>query len=762
MYDTIKRSVMLLTVVCMGYSVQAANLRVVYVDPAHGQSTNSGASWQNALGAEDLQRAIDMASDFVQNSVSKGKPQEAFVLVKGNEKKLGEIVLRYGVNIYGGFDPDCESLMTDEVPERQAVAAPFAVKSKVSRIATSEVDNFPASGLQTIVDGFVVSPSAQAGVKQSVVQPLIDINPKVKEGKNSVPAVAIRNCIVCDADASQSSINIANISNALAYGMLFYNNSIKKGQSTLYLGEQGWGVHLTVEGVATDNAGTSSDKLNYDMGHYRASFINFERDAATRKSFSGYNYYISDEKYDVRALNYQLTEKSVFIDACDAVEELPASLQKLIDYSKDCDLLGNRRLLKGVTASDKSDRGAFETWCVAEGATVATEHTATNPHFYPHEGSVVYLMEGSSLCLGAEQVVTKPGYLLLKEGASLYGQGHEVQVAYLSVEREVKAKGDIVALPYAMGYYYQPVSGTWQNITSNALLGPTTYSYDAQTGVLTLQADVTCKSYNGVKRADTFYRPSDTNSGCWDQLIETDASACQGVNFLPGRERTAMFRFTAKGVSIDDYLYAEELYSGYKSVAFQQHNLESDKGNGQITSSENMGWNCFGIPYLVSDYRPYLGADGETYAGGAYMMQIPRQLWLWYNGKQTPDGGTVDVNGAGFCPVSSWSSDSESWHLEAGETGRLWLGEGIFAQTATFNASEMVDFYLPVYKNEIEEDSVASRTNARFVGSHIGTLGIDHISSKEDEMMFDMYGRCLPNPVERGFYISDKKKVFVK
>ena len=157
-----------------------------------------------------------------------------------------------------------------------------------------------------------------------------------------------------------------------------------------------------------------------------------------------------------------------------------------VDFSHDHDLLGNPRRLGG-----KVDNGCFETWKVAEGKLLYATN-ATNPkpdlnryvasipttdpgwddikmvpqgvywtenyggHLYPHLGSVVYVEKDGVLSLDQNEtthtgsIVTpykggtplfsgataiRPGYLLVKEGGSVYGNGNTLQAEYVAVER---------------------------------------------------------------------------------------------------------------------------------------------------------------------------------------------------------------------------------------------------------------------------------------------------------------------------------------
>ena len=143
--------------------------------------------------------------------------------------------------------------------------------------------------------------------------------------------------------------------------------------------------------------------------------------------------------------------------------------QKFIDFSQDRDILGNPRLLFTTV-----DRGAFETWRVADNAVNATEVTnetetadddadgrADCPvknyggHTYPHVGSVVYIGENASLLVKtgnfpSELSALVPSYLLLKKGASFYGQGNFIRVPYVATEHAFAANQQyaLFSLPY--------------------------------------------------------------------------------------------------------------------------------------------------------------------------------------------------------------------------------------------------------------------------------------------------------------------------
>lgn len=81
-----------------------------------------------------------------------------------------------------------------------------------------------------------------------------------------------------------------------------------------------------------------------------------------------------------------------------------------------------------------------------------------------------------------------------------------------------------------------------------------------------------------------------------------------------------------------------------------------------------MGWNLFGIPYLVSRYDL-----GET--------DIPHVVYQWNDGT--------------YSTVQTWEGgESATGHRNAS------VGEGMFTQTAVIGTAENLHFPRPVYREE--------------------------------------------------------------
>ncbi len=229
--------------------------------------------------------------------------------------------------------------------------------------------------------------------------------------------------------------------------------------------------------------------------------------------------------------------------------------------------------------------------------------------------------------------------------------------------------------------------------------------------VLTLTPGGSAYTYNGLRRSAWNYQFLKTESGCWDAL-STTAAASQGVLFIPAEAGT--YRFTGQGASMQDYIYREVQDETFKTVTLTQNDdYRSDYGGADFTSKEDMGWNCIGLPYLVSAYKPY---DTESFTGNArYNMDIPHKLWLYYDGAAAPDGSTVNGDG-GYYSVSSWDT-TDNWHLPTGSIPSVWVGEGIFTQTAAVSSTEDLTFYRPVYTDPASGAKAAPALTRAYVGT---------------------------------------------
>ncbi len=770
------------------YEYQNNLNRIIYVNP-NVSLTGLGNSWSDPVAYGNLQAAIDLASVYHVNNTD----EEAYVFVKGagtghTGLHLGEsITMRDGVSVYGSILPtrtddcpytpvdingsivrtykqtDIDDYVTTVTAERGGIASPAANRTTVSgiKVPTSTSFDDTRDNIVSVVDGFDVTATNTANTSGTVTEPVIDIQPT-----NAGGHVALRNIIVHDNDASATEfVNIANVNNALLYEALFRDNKVSATGCQLRIMSNGYGVNLTVEGktIGADNSTTYNGTDNLKKDHIFNSLVNYGGQAATENTLSGYNYKVADSN-----LNYQLTEKSQHIDQCstDNPIESVTSLAQFINYDTDRDLLGNLRLLRGVSSDDKIDRGAFETWRVDQDVVCTSKDADDNlTNYYPHTGSVVYIMQGNSLVMEQYETQTtdgvttqtsgtalRPAYLLLQEGASLYGNGNAVNVGYVGVERQVSNNGSMVGLPYSM--YYKG--------TEAATNGVGTPAYSSN-GVLTLSAaNAEAYSYNGVSRAAWDSEFYDTQSAYWTPLYGTATDANKGVLYKPAVDRT--YRFTSQGSAdnMDTYVYTETAGGISKTVTLQQYDdRTSTDGGADFTEKEDMGWNCIGLPWLVSQYDP--SATEALSGDNRRNMDIPHTLWLWYDGKTYPDGTTAADGDGGFYSVSSW--DTSDWHLATDDAARIWTGEGIFTQTSAVADTEDLLFYRPVYSTtspskgatfDSEEDEPTVRRNARYyVASHDtddapGALNIrvrDHVvyvsglQGGESIIVYDTVGR---------------------
>ncbi len=620
----------------------------------------------------------------------------------------------------------------------------------------------------TLVDGFYVSATID-GVNDggSITEPVISVTPQSPDAK-----VILRDIVVYDNDASAApGVNIANIKNALVFGSLFRDNKTHDNETpadftddpaVLHLDDGAWGASLTVEGKTTtlptgktgiispynghgmddrDLGLTGTGKLDAQTARRDAektnrivnSIVNYDGQdaelasrtdtlvtAQTKYTLSGHNYRRSDHN-----MYYQLTEGSKHINEIpiksgeQGNEFLPERWRRFVNYGNGRDMLGNRRLLtlRNLTDAEKTadieellDRGAFETWRVEKDT-----RTTTEGHFTPHSGSVVYLMEGVNFVCGTDLM---PGFLLLKKGASLYGNGHKVQSSFISVERTINPGGNVVSLPFRMDY------SAGQSFSDG--VGIPTYADAPEEdrtrplGALSLTPDPGAKVYKymGDLRSEWNHEFQNDNADAWEELLpdaKTGAilvPANQGVFFEPsGIEEPTLYAFTAMDSLWNKNVYEEDPAEDYKEIELVQYDdresaSTDNSGNtgADFTSQENMGWNCIGLPYLVSNYQTH-NKNYAALAGASvdYNMHLPHTLWLYYDGLLATDGTAVDGDG-GFYSVPSWEFTetktdgvvtANNWHLPAGEQARIWWGEGFFVQTAAVSARENLRFYRP-------------------------------------------------------------------
>ncbi len=717
------------------YEYQNVLNRILYVDP-NKTGENTGLGWEHAFAIGHLQNAIDLAALYHLN-----KPDEqAYVFIKGatqGNKDLHTeetLTVRDGVSVYGGihsmFTTECEIASVDNVTgERtytdaalgnfvQAVTShnegfigPNTNRTAIYGIQTNKYtlfDTTPENGITTLIKGFHVTGNTDA------TAPLIDIDPQVATGATGLPKVALTNIVTYE-NTTATDVPVARVKNALIYESLFRNNNTNpdntptdNNASVLELGGDAWAVSITAEGKVTGVDGSTwlnggKDRTEELASHIVNSIANFRGEDtrteidpdATRNTLTGHNYVRND-----RNCYYQLTERSKHINEIKIAsgtqgnEFLPANLRSFVNYRTDRDLLGNPRLLTLITGDGTDqllDRGAFETWKIDR----YLVETKEEGHFNPHTGSVVYIMEGCNLKCGIELY---PGYLLLKEGASLWGNGQNVKLSFVAVERTIQPGGSVVSIPYNLDYATQAEKPVYEEngVLNLAQTTHSTFDYDAAQRSAWNHEFHKVDSENWVAQAENAITPKN-----------------QGVLFVPEETEATVYRFTGKGYQFDDFVYEEKEEERFKQVVLTQHDdRTSTEGSADFTSKEDMGWNCIGLPYLVSNYE----TQKTTYSGeeGIYNLNLPHTLWLYYDGTMGRDGELVDGDG-GFYSVPSWSDVTAEWHLGTNlDRPRLWMGEGIFTQTAAVDAEETLTFYRPVLSIPEEIEVKGERRNTRF------------------------------------------------
>ena len=350
-------------------------------------------------------------------------------------------------------------------------------------------------------------------------------------------------------------------------------------------------------------------------------------------------------------------ESSKAINAGTKDFTLNESIKDYVDLSNDRDILGNPRTLGGTV-----DMGCFETWSIADGESRFA--TAKDNH-YPHEGSVVYIGKKASLSLGdtekASQIFTgenafMPGYLLLKAGASLYGNGNIIHASYVAAE-----------CSFPKGMQYTLMSMPFPYDYANAL----TTTTDGNGNISEAKYPIpTGKTYDGEKRSAWNYDFHTSDSPCWEEMASTKVNACDGwlLKFKEPLTVDTDIRFTSFGSQDGDYVYSED--GSAKTVTLTQYNKVVADGSAHFTKLENMGWNLKGMPWLVSGYNTAHWAVGK-----GYDMSAPHMFY------------TLTADGNNFTTSQSWNDKASS----------LDFGSAFFTQTAVIGdkATETVTFALP-------------------------------------------------------------------
>lgn len=670
--------------------------RIIYVDPNKMTRTGTGESWENAYEYGRLQNAIDATSVYLITEAA--DKEEAYVFVKGKrEGSTSEsITLRNGVQVYGSIDPGYSKQVVETInggnisyaennitayleqlhTDRPGLAGTHTYRTQVNGVSTTAT----SYSKQTLLDGFLVSNPNSTDVATVV------LNDNTLSEQNHL---AMRNCIVAGNRVTGDDEPVVNVGNGLLYNVLVQENISGASAPVVKVGANGRMVNCTVvaheAGKNTvETVESDTTRLVFNCVTYNVTDNKIGR-TETNQAFSSANntinvspfapylqpgttaYHADKPEYltENHYLWYQLHEKAKDLESADdrVNSKLPEKLRGYINLSSDRDVLGNPREVSSMV-----DRGCFETWQVkGEGSMEMSDA------YIPQEGSVVYIQPGASLKLNkAMTQVFRPAYLLLRQGASLYGQGANVELEYVAVERKVAKKGySLLSLPY-----------------DYALGNAVRVNDDDSSGALTETTvdDAKMHTYDGAKRATYSYHFVEDDSPCWIELATGEiCPANQGVLLTVDTE--GLYRYTAYANAKNNYIYTEGGSETFKKVVLTQYN-HTPADNAVFTSLENMGWNLVGMPYLVSNYPTSTPTGNDT-----YQMNIPHVIY------------TLDAQG-NYSPKQSWDAGAD-----------LSIGQAFFTQTATLDDAERLKFQLPVFPTTKAGDTRALLCVAGAAGS---------------------------------------------
>lgn len=728
------------------YEFRDALERVLYVNPDPAITGGDGSTWQYAI--QDVQQAINLAALY-----SDINGAEAFVFVRGNsEQNMGRLTLRPGVNVYGSVtlldeaprlnladrtadladgDRDLDLIRQYEAKvrtSRTGMATKTATTNSLIAGLTTE-GSFGNSThtnkyyLSTILDGFHITCPKDA---LPTTEPIVNLTP-ASVGTNH--AVALRNAVIYGNNQAVTHDSqtepLVKATDALLYNVLLVDNETPAASTAhnglIYLGANAYALGVTAvqNGMSREKAFTGGGDPSPVEDRYVGCIYHNPADEPAQTPFVQHQVKAKSDPEttlfaDTYHAKYQLKDGQSNIDALTAEQVSNAiSASKYfgttvanygpdyhhpINLAVDLDLMSNPRAV-----NSKMDFGALETWTLTSTRVANTkpEATLTDSSWdgnggglkykdetytpisftvpnYPQEGSVIYLnyLKGETSTSGtlsldyallpADYTLT-PSYLLLQQGASLYGNGVGVQAVQVAVDKGLSTDGTIVALPYAI----------------NSITGSGTPA---------------CYKYNGLKRSHWQYKFHASNSDAWNEVATTPFSSANNGILVTGINGTA--RIMGYGSNETAYVYTELRDGKSKSVTLTPNDdTESTNNAADFTDKDNMGWNLIGLPYLVSEYKPYAtnSTSGYTHtmdgiSSEVSALHIPHTLWIYYN--EVQDGKSTGSNSAGYYSVPSWDSTPANWHMTSG-TPAIWWGEGLFLQTAA--KAETLTFYRPDY-----------------------------------------------------------------
>ena len=679
------------------YECLATLQRVLYVQPTLSAfAAGDGSSWEHPFGQGQLQNAIDAAAVYTylrQNDPTR-EDRKAYVFVKGSydSHEHTEIHARDGVFVYGSLpnnfndtaaiDPETDQFTNEECQRyvnyvrasSTGVASPNATPTRINLIHM-EGDNF---GTGFLLDGFVIT---NPGTEMHE-------SPVILDNEMST----LRNCLITD-NKVVGDLPVADVKDGLLYNNLFYGDS---ASAIVKVGANGLALNNTI--VADDEAVVPIDDSEAADGAV-VNNIALNSKLSSLNCFAPYftdqtPYNLPDYLKANKPLAYQLHEHSELIHAGTADNALGAVFNtyvadSTIAFRYDRDVLGNPRKIGSAV-----DMGALETWRVGEKGvreiTALTNKVGSDSpvpahkryaflenyggNDYPHEGSVVYLMDSAAMSMQYETpndfedfsdnpIILRPGFMLLKSGASFYGNGHGVQMNYLAAEKRFKNQR------YSMTSF--PYNYNTGNITVS--------SYDSENDSLNFKLSTlnfNTYQYAGAVRSAKDYVFQPTNSSSWLSVNTPNRTATEGYLMDFGAVTDTVLRFNAFAPNSGEYIYTEDGNDKTISLTQYDHRTGGTGADLNFTTQENMGWNMKGLPWLVSYYRTDTLLDVYNYYRQMYIPHVIYQM----------DGSTYGIAG-------DQAYTSRSW--DKGTT--VSIGNAFLSQTATQNEKETIIFHQPYY-----------------------------------------------------------------
>ncbi len=680
------------------YECLATLQRVLYVQPTLSSSfAGDGSSWEHPFGQGQLQNAIDAAAvyNYLNQNAPYREDKKAYVFVKGSfdARDHTDLQGRDGVFVYGSLpgnfndtaaiDPDSKQFTNDECQRfvnYVRASSTGAASPNVTRIKSIHVegDDFETGFL---LDGFMIAnPGAELHASPVIL-------------KNEM--TALRNCLITDNKVVD--VPVVDVTRGLLYNNLIYGDS---ASAIVKVGANGLALNNT---IVTDEAAAEPLDATAAADGAVVNNIALNSKRSSLNCFAPYftdrtPYPLPDYLKEDKPLSYQLHEHSAYIHAGtddQALGSVYASYiaDSTIAFRYDRDVLGNpRKIGSGV------DMGALETWKVekkgyreitARTNKVGSESTVEahkryaflenyGGNDYPHPGSVVYLMDSSAMSMqyealsedfvdlktGLTPFALRPGYMLLKSGASFYGNGHTVQMNYLAAEKRFKnQRYSMTSFPF--NYSAEDITTTKYYPDKDSLafdLSPFTFS--------TYQ-------YAGDARSEKDYVFQPTNSSLWHPVDTLNRTATDGYLMDFGTVMAdTVLRFTSFAPSGTNS-YTED--GSDKTVYLTQYDHRQG-GTGSsldFTTQENMGWNMKGLPWLVSYYRTDTIIWEDNFVRQMYIPHVIYQM-----------DGSMKYGIAG-----DQAYTSRSW--DRGTT--VSMGSAFLTQTATQSARETVVFHIPYY-----------------------------------------------------------------